>query len=178
MTRSRKPRGPARPVFKSKWFSIDRIPFRADPVNPYYYRLTCSDCAAVLAMTPRRRIVLVRQFRPAVASMVTELPGGNIEAGETPATAAARELLEETGYQCDDLAPLGSLRIAQSRINNTVHLFFGIRARPVGGYHKPERGISVSLKSIPEFLAMVRDGRYAEFGGIASYSLSLIRGLL
>ncbi len=57
------------------------------------------DAAAVLAFTPGGDVVLVRQFRPGPGRVLDELPGGFIEAGETPVAAAARELLEETGYQ-------------------------------------------------------------------------------
>ena len=34
-----------------------------------------------------------------------ELPGGQVEPGESPAEAAARELFEEVGVQVDELAP-------------------------------------------------------------------------
>jgi 8-oxo-dGTP pyrophosphatase MutT (NUDIX family) len=37
-------------------------------------------------------------------------PGGHQEAGETPEEAARREFLEETGYACDRLHSLASMR--------------------------------------------------------------------
>ncbi|MFC7622111.1 NUDIX domain-containing protein [Microlunatus sp. GCM10028923] len=39
------------------------------------------------------------------------LVGGGVEAGETPAAAARRELSEETGIVCDTLVPLGSYEL-------------------------------------------------------------------
>ncbi|MGB9206252.1 MAG: NUDIX hydrolase, partial [Terriglobales bacterium] len=45
------------------------------------------------------RILLERQYRHAAQSMMWELPAGRIDDGETPLTAAKRELLEETGYR-------------------------------------------------------------------------------
>jgi ADP-ribose pyrophosphatase len=56
------------------------------------------DMVAVLALTPAREIVLVRQFRPGPEAVLLELPAGVIEADPGPAEAAAGELLEETGY--------------------------------------------------------------------------------
>ena len=42
--------------------------------------------------------LLVRQFRPPVHQETIEFPAGLIDAGETPETAALRELKEETGF--------------------------------------------------------------------------------
>ena len=54
---------------------------------------------AVLALTEDDRVVLVRQFRPGPGEVLWELPGGIVDDGEGLEEAAARELLEETGYQ-------------------------------------------------------------------------------
>jgi ADP-ribose pyrophosphatase len=53
----------------------------------------------ILALTPRNSVLLVQQFRPGPEALLLELPGGAIDPGEEPAQAAARELLEETGYR-------------------------------------------------------------------------------
>jgi ADP-ribose pyrophosphatase len=53
----------------------------------------------ILALTPHNTVLLVQQFRPGPEAILLELPGGAIDPGEEPAQAAARELLEETGYR-------------------------------------------------------------------------------
>ncbi len=70
----------------------------------YVQRVTASGAVHILAITPEDELLLVEQFRAPVGVTVIELPAGIIgdEAGrtkETPDQAAARELVEETGYR-------------------------------------------------------------------------------
>jgi ADP-ribose pyrophosphatase len=53
---------------------------------------------AVLALTDAGEVVLARQFRPGPGKVLDELPGGYVDEGEDILEAAARELLEETGF--------------------------------------------------------------------------------
>jgi ADP-ribose pyrophosphatase len=53
----------------------------------------------VLPVLPDGRIVMIRQYRHATRQFLWELVAGRIDAGENPRKAAARELIEETGYR-------------------------------------------------------------------------------
>ncbi len=53
----------------------------------------------VLPVLDDGRVVLIRQYRHATRQYLWELVAGRMDPGETPKRAAARELLEETGYR-------------------------------------------------------------------------------
>jgi ADP-ribose pyrophosphatase len=61
--------------------------------------VTHSGSVVVLPVLPDKRILLIRQYRHATRQYLWELVAGRMEAGETPRRAAARELIEETGYR-------------------------------------------------------------------------------
>lgn len=52
----------------------------------------------IFAMTIDGQVILAEQYRPGPERILLEMPGGNMEKNESPESAAARELLEETGY--------------------------------------------------------------------------------
>jgi ADP-ribose pyrophosphatase len=67
---------------------------------------------ATVALTDDNDVVLVRQFRPGPGRVLLELPGGIVLADEDIIQAAARELVEETGYEARQLLLVGRTWLA------------------------------------------------------------------
>jgi ADP-ribose pyrophosphatase len=80
------------------------------------------DWVNVIALTPDRRLVLVRQFRFGIDGFSLEIPGGVIEKGENPVAAGLRELAEETGFVGKSPRSLGSVHPNPAIQNNRCHL--------------------------------------------------------
>lgn len=64
---------------------------------------------------------MVRQFRHGSASVTLEFPAGVVNRDETPADAARRELLEETGCAGGELVSAGSVNPNPAFMTNPVH---------------------------------------------------------
>ena len=90
--------------------------------------IECVDWVNVIALTADDRVVLVRQFRAGSAAVHLEIPGGMVDAGEDAATAAARELAEETGFTAKTWRRLGTCRPNPAIQNNTLHSYLALDA--------------------------------------------------
>jgi 8-oxo-dGTP pyrophosphatase MutT (NUDIX family) len=125
--------------------------------------------AIVGALTPDRRIVLVRQYKHGIGQIVLELPAGMIDAGESPDVCAVRELAEETGYAGDPPRLLRSLFADPTSSNASFHVFLIENAVPKFAQSlDTTENIVVETAALDELRAAVRDGRIASGSQVAA----------
>jgi 8-oxo-dGTP pyrophosphatase MutT (NUDIX family) len=96
------------------------------------FTLRFPDWCNVVAITPDDRLVLVWQYRFGTAALSLEIPGGVVDARESPQEAARRELREETGYEAESLEPLLTLEANPALQANRCFTFLARDATPTG----------------------------------------------
>ena len=79
------------------------------------------DWVNVVALDAEGRSLMIRQFRFGVGYNTLETPGGMVDPGEDSKTAAARELLEETGYTSKTWHYLGAVEPNPAFHNHLCH---------------------------------------------------------
>jgi 8-oxo-dGTP pyrophosphatase MutT (NUDIX family) len=117
------------------------------------------DWCNVVALTPDGRIVLVRQFRYGSDEFSLEVPGGVMERGEDPVTAAVRELREETGFTGAPGRLLGWVHPNPAIQSNRCHLVVVESAtRTVAQEWDQDEEIEVTTAPVADVLAWARTG--------------------
>ncbi len=117
------------------------------------------DWVNVVAVTPDRRVVLVRQFRFGSNALSLEIPGGVMEEGEDPVAAGVRELLEETGYGGGRASLLGSVEPNPAIQDNRCHFVLVDGAVPSGPMDwDDDEEIQVLTAPVSEALDWARNG--------------------
>ncbi|MEX0940967.1 MAG: NUDIX hydrolase [Pseudomonadales bacterium] len=102
-----------------------------DKEHQFYY-IETGDWVNVVPVTTANELVCIRQFRHGSEDITLEIPGGMIDMGEEPVAAAARECLEETGYEPGELVSLGVLSPNPALFPNRLHTFVAPNAKRVG----------------------------------------------
>ena len=121
--------------------------------------LETSDWVNIVALTPERRLVVVRQYRFGTSMVTTEIPGGVIDLGEAPEAAARRELSEETGHTAERWTLLGSVEPNPAFQNNLCHHFLAEGARATQALAlDPGEDITVDTLELEEVRQQIQRG--------------------
>jgi 8-oxo-dGTP pyrophosphatase MutT (NUDIX family) len=143
-------------------------------LSPFYV-LECRPWVNVVALTPARQVVLVRQYRPGARQVMLELPGGGANPDDPSLLEAIRrELLEETGYGGGEFVELGILRPNSASQTNTVHSFLATNVVPTGDLRPDDAEfLEVVLAPLDEVVALARDGGLPQAMHVATLFLAL-----
>ena len=109
-------------------FGVSRLLSRSprDGREHPFFRIDSTDWINVVPITTSGEIVMVRQYRHGAAGITLEIPGGMVDPGETPREAAARELLEETGYRAAELTQIGRSNPNSALFGNGLYSFLAV----------------------------------------------------
>ena len=142
-------------------FSVSRLLSQSprDGREHAFFRIDAPDWVNVVPITTDGVIVMVKQYRHGSGDVSLEIPGGMVDPGETPAAAAARELLEETGYRAGEVALIGTSSPNPALFGNRLHSFVAKECERVGEIrNEGNEETVVELVSETELRRLVREG--------------------
>lgn len=154
-------RGPARVLYSGR---LDVVEFDVTtpdaPSDSVAREVVCHPGAVTIVAFDGEDVRLVRQYRVAADAVVTELPAGKLDPGESPLSCAARELEEEAGIRAGRFTELAEYFVSPGWSDEKMWLFLAEEitvgaARPQGVEELHMEVVSVALSRAVE---MVRTG--------------------
>ena len=101
----------------------------------------------IAALTDRKELLFVRQYRYPYGEVVLELPAGKLEYGEDPLLAGKRELQEETGATAREYTDLGKLYPSPGYCGEVIHMYMATGLSY--GEASPDEDEFLELERIP-----------------------------
>jgi len=165
-------------IIKAPWATMRRDACKMPDgrIVDDYYVLEYPDWANAVAITEDNEVLLVKQYRHAADVVLLEIPGGVIDAGEDPKTAMKRELLEETGYQFDDIEYISAIYPNPSTGNNKCHAFLAKGGKLVQEQKlDAHEEIIVEKVSIPELKQLLAANKFGQALHVSTLFYALIK---
>lgn len=140
-----------------------------------YFISKLGNVAMVVAVTPKKEIIFVRQYKHGVADIILELPAGRI-GQKSPEEAAQAELLEETGVNATTLTPLGKILIAPSKDATVTYGFLVMDANINNVQSLDENeNIEIVLISAKKVKEKIKNGQIQTADTIALITLAELK---
>lgn len=106
--------------------------------------------SVILPLTEDGKVVTIRQYYHGRDKILQVLPGGDANlAKEKPEEVAKRELLEETGYQAQEIIYLGLIPLSVRSSRTYCFLFLALDCKKVEKPLPEEKGEIIEVKIVP-----------------------------
>ncbi|MBI2038279.1 MAG: NUDIX hydrolase [Candidatus Magasanikbacteria bacterium] len=139
-------------------YKCDKI-IRPDGSEGEYCFIETPGNVIIVPVLDDGRLVLVRQYRYLDEKYSIEFPGGGVGKEESPAQAAKRELLEESGYNTENLIKIGAFQPDCGVVKDMSHVFvaneLNLVQKPISNAFE---STEVLLRRVDEFEDMVKRG--------------------
>ncbi|WP_236653676.1 NUDIX hydrolase [Streptacidiphilus melanogenes] len=159
-------------VYANQWFKINLADVELpDGRHLDHYLMRLRPVALVAAVNADNEVLLLWRHRFITDTWGWELPAGVVDDGETIEHAAARELLEETGWRGGPLHPLLTVEPSNGLTDARHHVFWAEGAEYVGHPEddfESERREWVPLARVPE---LVEKGEVRSANAVAALLL-------
>ena len=116
----------------------------------------------IVAQLDDGRLVLERQYRYPMGSVMIEFPAGKLDAGEASLACAQRELLEETGYTARQWARAGVLHPVISYSTEFIDIWFARDLTPGARQLDSGEFLEVFTATPAELLAWCGNGQVTD----------------
>jgi ADP-ribose pyrophosphatase len=150
-------------LFKNDWLTVraDRCEKPDGKIIDPYYVYEFPDWVTAVALTREGKVIMVKQYRQALGETLIEIPGGCVDpSDESLEKAVARELLEETGYQFEQIEFLCRTSANPSTNSNLMHAYLATGGELVSEQNLDEgEDIEVVLLSIEEVKTLIRSNQ-------------------
>ncbi len=163
-------------IASSRFFNIEAVQLKfSNGQQREFERMQGNHSGAVLIVPfyDKDTLLLIREYAAGTHSYELGFPKGLIDPGETPETAANRELKEEVGFGAQRLTKLKKVSMAPSYFNSEMTLFMAFDLYPEkleGDEPEPLEVIKWPLNKVDELLAR-QD--FQEARGISALLLTL-----
>ncbi len=164
----------SRSIIQYEFVGIREDRYRFEPTGAEAPFVVCesADWVLVIPVTHDGQVVLIRQYRHGVQQVVLEVPGGVVDAGESPEAAAARELREETGFSAGRVQLLGTMMPNPAINSASCHVVLAEGChRTAEPQLDPFEKIDVLLRPLAEVPEMIRCGELSHALVIAAFAL-------
>ena len=139
------------PVEDFKLFQIQRKQVRSPRTGEVreVQAIQFADWVLILPLTADEEVIMVNQYRHGIERVCLELPGGLVDAADgSPARSAQRELLEETGYQADQIMLIGECYPQPAVLSNKCFFYLAKNTTKVQPPHL-DSGEDIEIIKIP-----------------------------
>jgi len=132
----------------------------------------------ILESASGTEILFVRNVRHGVGKRLLELPAGTLEPDEDPAVCAARELIEEAGYEPARIQPLRVFYTTPGMTDELMHAFVATGLTNVGQRLEPDEDMEVVSIEASRALDLAESGELVDAKSMLTLLLADRRGLI
>jgi 8-oxo-dGDP phosphatase len=147
-----------RSLYESEWLRLVLVDVEIPGAVRFEHHVVRmpNQAAGTVVRDPDRGVLLLWRHRFITDTWGWEIPAGRIDPGETPQQAAARETLEETGWEPNRLQPLVRFQPTNGLSDQVFHIFVADGATRRGEPSDPGESERVEWVTVPELRRLVQ----------------------